>query len=156
MKARLLAYRERLQEKKVLQYLRSSGSHELLKASCGKHLPVRIPKHEDHIYDLNQTAGGASRSSKLMPCLLTSSEMYSDRHQRCLLKEELLSVMGIPTLPVHGVAPEAMAMTELLCPVNPSHLQLADCKKLAGNGMHMNVIGNLMLWLLANLISVSD
>ena len=156
MRARLFAYRQRLEEKKVTQYLRSSGSHELLQASTEKHKPLRISSQQAHIFDLNQTAGGAPRSSKLMPCLLTSSEMFSDAHGRCLLKEELLSVMGIPSLPVHGVPSSGMAMSELLCGMNPQHLQLTDCRKLAGNGMHVNVIGSLLMWLLAHLQPVAS
>ena len=63
--------------------------------------------------------------------------------------------MGIPTLDIHGVPGWSKAMAEVLCPMNPSHLQLSDCRKLAGNGMHMNVIGSLLLWLFAILEPVA-
>ena len=75
--------------------------------------------------------------------LLRHGEHWSCAHKRCLLKEEIVSLQGIPMLPEHGT---------MYRPPWEQFMDRCDSRmacRLAGNGMHMHVVVLIECWALA-------
>lgn len=64
--------------------------------------------------------------------------------RRLMVKEEILSVAGVPSLPNHK-APYACPLGSMM-----PMLSVSQVTSLVGNSMHINIIGSLMMWLMAS------
>ena len=131
-------YRNYVSEKRCLAGLRQHDD-----PAVGKTEP------DPFIFDLEHNPLKVPRcSSKTLPCMLTHGEFWCDAPgvRRPLVKEEILSVAGVPSLAQH-YAPGELVFKRLL----PT-MSIGQVTHLAGNSMHLCVVGNLMMWVLANCV----
>jgi hypothetical protein len=131
------------------------GSHSTTdtgSASCASSSTSTARVVAPYIFDLEQTAGERPRmSNDVFPCLTRKIDYFSDASNRGLTSRELFSVVGVPLLPQHHVSWKCNWM-ELLDPTHADCLSQTSVSSLAGNAMHLNAIGTLMMWLLANYV----
>lgn len=148
-KIRLVGYRERACEVKLTHALKTvTEDHSILNEDL-----VALTPPVPFLFDLEQTPSGCPRMSTIVPCLLRHGELWNDKPdvQRAFCREEYLSVAGVWTLPAHGVGMDC-AFAPLLQRNSEVALSMADCKKLAGNCIHINVIGQMCMWIAAHLV----
>ena len=100
------------------------------------------------IADLDQSPPMFKITSHL-PCLLGHGTLWSFSHQRALIPHELLIAQGWPMLGLHDGEP---VWSEEAWEEIDMHSQA----KMAGNSIHLHVIGALVCWILATGRVVSE
>ena len=93
------------------------------------------------VADLDQSPPMFKITSHL-PCLLGHGTLWSWTHQRTLIPHELLIAQGWPML---GMDEEQIVWSEDAW----EEIDMSSQAKMAGNSIHLHVIGSLLCWVLA-------
>ena len=97
--------------------------------------------------DATQNLRNITRQSGVLPCLLTHPVIYSFQKKRHLVPRELLAAQGFATTPrtllTGWTVPWASA-------IDDGHLTPGMIRKMAGNGMHMQVVTLILLHVLGS------
>lgn len=131
-----------------------SGSSSITMSSTNTSSASSTSGGPPFLFDLEQTVGGNPRqSSDVVPCLIRNNDFFNDSPtlKRGFTKQELLGVIGVPLLDEYGTSWKC-PWSHLLSQGAPGYLSMGSCANLAGNGMHINAIGSLLMWLLAHLV----
>ena len=88
---------------------------------------------------------GCRRPSELIPCLAQNSKVWSEFHKREALPVEHLVFQGFPAVPAVASAAGALPWAATVG-MPPNDVSACEMRSLAGNAMHMGVLGAVMLF----------
>ncbi|CAK9010864.1 Uncharacterized protein SCF082_LOCUS10856 [Durusdinium trenchii] len=109
---------------------------------CQRHHLQQFREEMPHkkVYDLSANVHVRRRTENAdntLPCLTTSSQLWSEKRKRLMLGSEQLQVLGFPA--INGLSACAQE------PVNLDDYTEASLRKMAGNGMSVPCAGFVML-----------
>ena len=115
-----------------------STSARLRPHALRKRADERLPEKEGRrFFNIAQNVGFSTLSCRVLPRLVTSTQMWSEHIKGLMAPGELLAAQGWPVADYAGtLSPVMRDMVAVL-----RRVELPDLQRIAGNGMHMVLFG---------------